>query len=171
MPTSARPASPSSVRPPLTLDPGGHVAHGVAVRIGELARELGVSADTLRFYERSGLLPRPPRAENGYRDYGPGELERIRLLLDLRRLDLPLEDAARVAAWCQTGHCSETSEALPRLFQARRAVIRERIRGLQLLDRRLAQLESHLSLAELPMAGGAGPCCAAAGAVEGAVSH
>ena len=61
-----------------------------AMQIGELARRLGVSADTLRFYERSGVLPRPPRGENGYRDYGPADADRIRLMLDLRRLDLPL---------------------------------------------------------------------------------
>lgn len=141
------------------------------MRIGEVARELGVSADTVRFYERSGLLPRPPRADNGYREYGPVELERIHLLLDLRRLDLPLGDAARVAGWCQSGHCSETTEALPELLRDRRTALAERIRGLRELDRRLAQLESHLALAELPMAGGAGLCCVAAGAVESAVRH
>lgn len=136
------------------------------MRIGELARELGVSADTLRFYERSDLLPRPGRAENGYRDYGPLELERIRLMLDLRRLDIPLADAARIAGWCQSGHCAETSTALPQLLSARRAAIRERINGLEELDRRLGALETHLSLAPLPMLAGGGPCCDAAAAVE-----
>lgn len=140
------------------------------MRIGDVARELGVSADTLRFYERSGLLPRPPRADNGYRDYGPVELERIHLLLDLRRLDLPLDDAARVAGWCQTGHCSEASGALPALLQARRTVLRERIRRLRELDRRLGKLEAHLALVQLPMASPSGPCCAAAAAVGRAVS-
>ena len=136
------------------------------MRIGELARELGVSADTLRFYERSGLLPRPRRADNGYRDYGPVELERIRLMLDLRRLDIGLTDAARMAGWCQSGHCADTSTALPQLLRTRRAALRERIRGLEELDRRLAALESHLSLVELPMAGEVGgPCCAAAAMV------
>jgi DNA-binding transcriptional MerR regulator len=141
------------------------------MRIGELARELGVSADTLRFYERSGILPRPPRTESGYRDYGPAEIERIRLLLDLRRLDVPLEDAARVAGWCQTGHCSATFEGLPALLEERREAIRARIRRLQDLDRRLRRLQSHLALTALPMVGGSGPCCAAAAAIEDAVSH
>lgn len=139
------------------------------MRIGELARALGVSADTLRFYERSGLLPTPPRTESGYRDYGPAEMERIRLMLDLRRLDVPLADAARIAGWCQTGHCSEASSALPALLAARRAELKERIERLQALDRRLAELERHLALQPLPMAGGTGPCCAAAAAVEGIV--
>lgn len=135
------------------------------MRIGELARELSVSTDTLRFYERSGMLPRPARSENGYREYGPLEVERIRLMLDLRRLDIPLADAARIAGWCQSGHCSETSTALPELLAARRAAIGERIRGLEELDRRLAGLEAHLALSPLPMAGEAGPCCAAAAAI------
>jgi DNA-binding transcriptional MerR regulator len=136
------------------------------VRIGELARALGVSADTLRFYERSGLLPPPRRTENGYRDYGPLEMERTRLMLDLRRLDIPLTDAARIAGWCQSGHCTETTTALPQVLSARRAAIRERIRGLEELDRRLAALESHLALAELPMVGESGPCCAAAAIIR-----
>ncbi|HJP71497.1 MAG TPA: MerR family transcriptional regulator [Candidatus Limnocylindria bacterium] len=137
------------------------------MRIGELARVLGVSADTLRFYERSGLLPGPQRSENGYRTYGPLELERIRLMLDLRRLDIPLADAARIAGWCQAGHCAETSTALPQLLGTRRTALRERIRGLEELDRRLAALESHLALVPLPMAGElGGPCCPAAGLVH-----
>ena len=136
------------------------------MRIGELAGELGVSADTIRFYEREGLLPRPPRTESGYRDYGPVDVERIRLMLELRRLDIPVADAARIAGWCQTGHCGETTTALPLLIGARRAAVQERIAGLEQLDARLAALESHLSLVPLPMAGEAGPCCGAAAAVE-----
>lgn len=133
--------------------------------IGELSRQLGVSADTLRFYERSGVLPRPPRGENGYREYGPVELDRVRLLLDLRRLDLPLDEAARLAGWCQAGHCTETTAELPQLIAAKRAELRARIAGLEALDARLASLERHLRLAPLPMAGGAGACCSAAAAV------
>lgn len=132
------------------------------MRIGELARELGVSADTLRFYERSGLLPDPQRAENNYREYGAADLDRIRLMLDLRRLDLPLDEASRLAEWCQTGHCAETTVELPRALAVKRAELRERIDGLEYLDARLAALERHLTLSELPVIGDAGPCCAAA---------
>lgn len=136
------------------------------MRIGELASELGVSADTLRFYERRGLLPTPPRTASGYRDYGPAEVERIRLMLDLRRLEVPPTDAARIAGWCQSGHCSEASSALPELIHVRRAALGERIDRLEDLDRRLAELERHLALASLPLAGETGPCCAAAAAVD-----
>jgi DNA-binding transcriptional MerR regulator len=135
------------------------------MRIGELSHELNVSADTLRFYERSGVLPRPPRGDNGYRDYGPVELDRVRLLLDLRRLDIPLDEAARLAGWCQSGHCTETTAELPQVIGAKRAELRARIAGLEALDKRLASLERHLSLAPLPMAGGSAACCPAAAAV------
>lgn len=121
-----------------------------------------MSADTLRFYERSGLLPASRRAENGYREYDPADLERIRLMRDLRRLDIPLADAARIAGWCQTGHCAETSTALPQLLAVRRAAVRDQIRGLKELDRRLEALESHLALSPLPIVGAARPCCTAA---------
>jgi MerR family mercuric resistance operon transcriptional regulator len=141
------------------------------VRIGELARELGVHADTLRFYERSGFLPQPGRSENAYREYGPIDIERIRLLLDLRRLDLPLEEAARLAGWCQSGHCADTTAELPSLIASKRVELRDRIGGLERLDARLASLESHLALSPLPMAGIGAPCCDAAAAVDAASPH
>ena len=127
-----------------------------------MARELGVNADTLRFYERSGLVPVPPRAENGYRDYGPQQVERLRLLLDLRRLDLPLHDAAKLAGWCQTGHCDETTADLTAAISSKRRQLGERMAGLAELDDRLAGLERHLSLSQLQMAPSSGACCGAA---------
>ena len=143
------------------------------MRIGELARELGVTAHAVRFYEKAGWLPQPGRAENGYREYDTADLDHLRLLVDLRRLDLPLDSAARLASWCHSGHCEQTSAALPEQLAERRAEIAERIAGLRELDARLASLEQHLEAGqprfagELPMlAADAGPCCAAAAAVE-----
>jgi hypothetical protein len=88
------------------------------------------------------------------------------LLLGLRRLDLPLDEAARLAGWCQSGHCTETTAELPQVIAAKRAEIRNRMRSLRELDARLASLERHLSLAPLPMAGGTGACCPAAAALS-----
>jgi DNA-binding transcriptional MerR regulator len=144
------------------------------MRIGELARELGVSAHAVRFYEKSGWLPSPGRADNGYREYDRADLDHLRLLVDLRRLDLPLDSAARLASWCHSGHCEQTSAALPAQLAERRAEIAERIVGLQELDARLASLANHLATGaprfggELPVIGSMepGPCCAAAAAVE-----
>ncbi len=135
------------------------------MRIGELAREVGVSTDTIRFYERSGWLPRASRKDNAYREYGDADVEHLRLLLDLRRLDVPLEDAARIAGWCHSGHCSDATAELPRLIGERRAEIAARVAGLQALDARLTGLLGHLERPKRSLAVLDGPCCEAAYAV------
>jgi DNA-binding transcriptional MerR regulator len=139
------------------------------MRIGELARQVGVSSDTVRFYERSGWLPRPSRRDNDYRDYGEADAEHLRLLIDLRRLDLPLDEAARIASWCHSGHCAQPTTELPRLIAERRAAITDRIAGLRELDERLAGLEAHLQTrrGQLQVLN-EGLCCEAATSVVGA---
>jgi DNA-binding transcriptional MerR regulator len=142
------------------------------MRIGELADRIGVSTDTLRFYEKAGWLPHPRRAENGYRQYRDSDVEHLRLLIDLRRLEIPLDDAAQLASWCHLGHCGEMSDALPAMLSTRRLEIIERVRRLLELDARLADLERHVGTANaasrgrtLPVLEGTGACCDAAAAV------
>jgi DNA-binding transcriptional MerR regulator len=138
------------------------------MRVGELARQVGTTTDTIRFYERSGWLPRVSRRENAYREYADGDVEHLRLLIDLRRLEVPLDDASRIAAWCHSGHCPETSAALPDLIAARRHEVADRIGRLRALDAQLASLAGHLgqtSRGSLPLLDAGGPCCTAAGAV------
>ena len=50
------------------------------MRAGELARLSGVSGDSLRHYERLGILPKPPRTNGGYRNYSSSSLARVRLI-------------------------------------------------------------------------------------------
>jgi DNA-binding transcriptional MerR regulator len=143
------------------------------MRIGELAGEVGVSTDTVRFYERSGRLPRASRRGNDYREYNEADVEHLRLIIDLRRLDVPLEDAARIAGWCHSGHCAESTADLPRVIEQRRAEIAQRIAGLQALDARLSGLQAHLARSSRSLRvveaaqplGTASPCCDAAGAI------
>src|SRR6187200_2419377 len=135
------------------------------MRIGELAREVGVSADAIRFYERQGLLPRVERGDNGYRDYSVADADHLRLLVELRRLDIPLDEAASLARSCHTGHCDDAAGDLPRVIAARRAAVASRIDGLRALDAQLASLEGHLTR-RLPTIDG-GACCSAADAVLG----
>src|SRR4051812_39748865 len=61
------------------------------MRVGELAARTGVSAPTVRYYERQGLLPPPRRSEAGYRLHGPDALRDLRFIARAKALGLSLE--------------------------------------------------------------------------------
>lgn len=66
-----------------------------ALLAGELARLAGVSTDTLRHYERKGVLPKPVRLGNGYRKYSVSSIERVRLIRRALSLGFTLDELAR----------------------------------------------------------------------------
>lgn len=104
--------------------------HGPWLRPGELARAAGVSPDTLRHYESKGLLPAPARAANGYRQYPPEALGRVRLVRRAVALGFTLDELARVVKRRDQGGapCREVRELAAR--------------KLALLERRLAELSA-----------------------------
>lgn len=120
------------------------------MRIGEVAKRLGLSPETLRFYEREGLLPPPGRSDGGYRAYGVADAERLRLLVGLRQLDLPLDEAARLATMCAAGRCEEVTDELLATIPHQRTEIRRRIAELRHLDERLGLLEADLTAGHQP---------------------
>jgi Cd(II)/Pb(II)-responsive transcriptional regulator len=66
------------------------------MRIGELAQKAGVEVQTVRYYEREGLLEAPARTGSGYRAYGPQHLERLNFVRHCRSLDMPLAEIKRL---------------------------------------------------------------------------
>ena len=62
------------------------------MQIKELARATGVDVETIRYYEKQGLMPAPARRDNGYRDYAAAHLERLSFIRHCRALDMPLGD-------------------------------------------------------------------------------
>jgi MerR family mercuric resistance operon transcriptional regulator/MerR family copper efflux transcriptional regulator len=62
------------------------------VKIGEVATQAEVSVDTVRFYERVGVVPAPARTASGYRDYEPDVVDRIRLTRRLQAIGFTLAD-------------------------------------------------------------------------------
>jgi DNA-binding transcriptional MerR regulator len=62
------------------------------MKIGQVASDANVTVDTVRFYERRGLLPAPHRRPSGYRDYPASTVERIRLARTLQDLGLTLDE-------------------------------------------------------------------------------
>lgn len=65
---------------------------------GVLARRAGVNVETIRFYERRGLLPEPPRRDSGYRVYSDDDLRRVRFLRRAAELGFTLAEAADLLA-------------------------------------------------------------------------
>jgi DNA-binding transcriptional MerR regulator len=80
------------------------------MKIGEVARQAGVTVDTVRFYERVGVLAPPARTESGYRDYEAGAIERIRLTRELQGLGFTLTDAVDALAAHDAGGATCESE-------------------------------------------------------------
>ncbi len=62
------------------------------MKIGELAKVTGTKAETIRYYERIGLLPKPGRTEGNYRDYGTGDQERLTFIRHARGLGFDIAD-------------------------------------------------------------------------------
>jgi len=122
------------------------------MRIGEVARLAGTTTKAARFYESVGLLPPPSRAANGYRDYTGADAERLRLLVGLRSLGVPLERAGELAVLCAAGHCDRVSSELRDLVAWQRADVRRQVGVLTHLDERLVTLERHLAAGDPPQA-------------------
>ena len=75
------------------------------LRVAELAAAVGVSPDTVRYYERAGLLPPPDRTAAGYRSYDAGAVDRLRFIQGAQRLGLHLADIRDLLTVRDTGTC------------------------------------------------------------------
>ena len=73
--------------------------------VGQLASRAGVRADTVRFYERTGLLPRPHRTRGDHRRYGPADVDRLLFIRGARRLGLRLAEIRALTQVRDTGTC------------------------------------------------------------------
>ena len=65
-------------------------------KIGQLARKAGVNIQTIRYYERRGLLAPAARRESGYREFAPGDVERLRFIKRAQALGFTLEEIAEL---------------------------------------------------------------------------
>src|SRR5258708_11076299 len=75
------------------------------MRIGELAQQAGMTVPAVRFYEESGLLPKPQRTQSGYRAYSPEDLRRLQLIRQAKRLGFSLEEIKRILRLRAKGAC------------------------------------------------------------------
>jgi DNA-binding transcriptional MerR regulator len=108
--------------------------------IREVAQRAGVSAKTIRYYESIGLLPRPQRAANNYRQYAPADIESLRLIASARSIGLALDDISEIVAARDRGiaPCQRVLDTIAR----RLTEIDRRIADLLSLRDSLKQLHS-----------------------------
>ena len=115
-----------------------------AYRISEVAQRTGVTPDTIRYYERLGVLPRPPRTAGGMRAYGDDVLPRVRFVQQAQALGLTLKDVkALVTNEGRAGH--QRCQRVRDLLKTRLVDVDARIREMQAFRR---TLRSHLSECE-----------------------
>jgi Cd(II)/Pb(II)-responsive transcriptional regulator len=108
------------------------------MKISELGSATGVDADTIRYYEKTGLLPAPAREANGYRSYGAAHLERLAFIRHCRALDMSLAEVQRLLHFVDGSRdvCGDVDE----LIDAQLQRVRARLKSLRALERQLVQL-------------------------------
>jgi MerR family mercuric resistance operon transcriptional regulator len=116
------------------------------MKIGDLARAGRVNVETIRFYQRRGLLAEPPRGD-GPRRYGHDDLDRLRSIRAAQTAGFTLDEIATLLAFDTADRSAAQS-----LAQSRIRALDDKIATLQTMRSALLQL------ADACVAGGAGPC-------------
>jgi DNA-binding transcriptional MerR regulator len=110
----------------------------MSLTVSHLGAEVGLSAATVRYYERLGLLPAPERSAVGYRQYPKEAVERLRFIKSAQRVGLRLREIAELLAICDQGLCPcGHSEAL---LRARMAELDAQVAELQAVRGELARV-------------------------------
>lgn len=107
--------------------------------ISDAARASGVSAHTLRYYERTGLLDPVDRVGSGHRRYAQGDLARIQFLIRLRSTGMPIRRIREYAELMRRGE--DTEEARMALLEEHRDAVRSQLaemeRNLELIEHKI----------------------------------
>jgi len=104
--------------------------------IGAFAQAAGVSVETIRFYQRKGLLPQPEKPSGGIRRYGAADVSRLKFVRSAQRLGFSLEEVTQLLKLEDGTHCSETAE-----FAAHHlADVRAKLANLRRMEAALSNL-------------------------------
>lgn len=118
------------------------------MKIGELAAATGTPIETIRFYEREGLLPPPGRSEGNFRVYDENHLSRLTFVRHCRALDMNLDEIRVLLRFRDgaDGDCGEVNALLDEHI----GHVQERIRELRNLDKDLRALRDLCKVAQEP---------------------
>jgi DNA-binding transcriptional MerR regulator len=109
------------------------------ITIAEAAERSGLSAHTLRYYERIGLIHPVGRGQNGHRRYGRDDIEWLEFLIKLRTTDMPIRQMVEYAELVREG--PQTASRRRAMLEAHREALRERIVELEetaaVIDRKI----------------------------------
>lgn len=110
------------------------------MRIGELAQASGTPIETIRFYEREGLIPVPERTEGNYRIYTQAQVERLGFIRQCRNLDMALDEVRVLLRFKDAPQedCSEVNTLLDEHI----GHVAHRIRELRVLEKQLRALRA-----------------------------
>lgn len=111
------------------------------MKIGELAATSGTPVETIRYYEREGLLPTPARTQGNFRRYEPPHLERLQFIRHCRSLDMSLDEIRILLGVKDEG--AESCSNVDALIDAHIGHVSTRIKELRALEKQLRELRQH----------------------------
>lgn len=107
-----------------------------SLTIGAFAKAAGVNVETIRFYQRKGLLPKPDKPYGSIRRYGEADVARVRFVKSAQRLGFSLDEVAGLLRLDDGAHCDEARV----LAEQKLEDVREKLADLQRIESVLAQL-------------------------------
>jgi len=125
------------------------MAGSAGIRIGELSKRAGCNIETIRYYERIGLLPAPARSSGRYRLYDAGDVRRLAFVRRARELGFTL-DAVRALLMLPADDGSAVCASARELAAGHLREVRAKIADLQAMERVLADAMQRCTSGELP---------------------
>lgn len=115
-----------------------------SITIGGLADTAGVNVETIRYYQRKGLMPEPERPIGGIRRYGAAELARVRFIKSAQRLGFSLEEIGELLRLEDGTHCDEARS----FAEHKLADVRRKLADLRRMESALTELIKDCCAAE-----------------------
>lgn len=121
---------------------------GKGLHRGELAQRTNCNLETIRYYEKIGLLPDPPRSANGYRIYDESHVRRLRFILRARELGFAIEEIRGLLQLVDGGN--QTCAEVKARTEKHLADVRTKIADLRRIERVLATTAASCSGDDVP---------------------